>query len=185
MSSVFPLPAGASLPDLAAVAPARAASSMVSVEASSATARLALSRDRLRRAMLDHTKPKRASSQDSDPSWLDRLKSFPGAAVVIDALSGWWARHPLNALSAVAVDAARAAVQPVAQRNPLALMLVALVLGGALAWTRPWRWILKPALFAGLLPQVASKIVSQVPIETWLGFASNLGAGKPAAPTPP
>jgi hypothetical protein len=160
---------------------------------SSAAARLALSRERLRREMLARSTPRsragsRAASQGADaagsswPSWQERLKTIPGAAVVIDAIAGWWANHPLNPIASVAVEAARAAVQPMAQRNPLGMVLLALVLGGALAWSRPWRWLLKPALFAGLVPQLVSKLVAHVPLESWMGFASTLGKPKPAGP---
>lgn len=30
----------------------------------------------------------------------------------------------------------------------------ALVLGGLLAWTRPWRWVRLPGVVAGVLPQL-------------------------------
>jgi hypothetical protein len=54
----------------------------------------------------------------------------------------------------LAFNTAQAVVQPLAKTHPVALVTVAFVVGGLLAWRRPWRWILRPALFAGLLPQL-------------------------------
>ncbi len=67
------------------------------------------------------------------------------------------ATNPLQLAGQMANDAVKRAVQPLAQRNPLALVLGAAVAGGVLAWSRPWRWLLTPALLATLLPQLLSK----------------------------
>ena len=151
---------------------------------STALARLALSRDRLRREMLKRSAPKRLAADGSEthPTLQERLKSLPVVGVLFEALASWWSNHPLNAVSSVAVGAARTAIEPMAQRNPIALMVLALVFGGALVATRPWRWLLKPALFAGLVPQLVSKLAAQVPLESWMGFASNLSKPRAAPP---
>ena len=181
MSTV--LPAGET-PSASLNAPTQVHHAAVPMVESTALARLALSRDRLRREMLQRSAPKRHAADGSElhPSLHERLKSVPVVGVLFEALAGWWSNHPLNAVSAVAVGAARTAIAPMAQRNPLALMVLAVVLGGALVATRPWRWLLKPALFAGLVPQVVSKLMAQVPFESWMGFASNLS--KPHAAPP-
>ncbi len=98
-----------------------------------------------------------ASAVPTAPSRADlaeRLKDLPGAAMVIDAVQTWWAQHPLRTATLVAGEASRKFAAPLAERNPVALILGAVVVGALLAWTRPWRWILRPALFAGLLPAV-------------------------------
>ena len=138
--------------------------------------RLTLSRERLREAMRDRT-ARRSSSPSAGAAttaWLDSLKAIPGAGVVVDALRSWWAQHPLRVASMVAADATKSVLQPMAQKNPLALVLGALVLGGLLAWSRPWRWLIKPALFAGLLPQLVSKALAHVPSRSWLSVLTSL-----------
>jgi hypothetical protein len=149
--------------------------------------RLAQSRDRLRQAMRDVSAPPdrlgKQSAGGSAAAWLDSLKALPGASLVIEALSSWWARHPLRIAAMVGADAAKALVLPVAQRHPLGLMLGALLLGAALACSRPWRWMFKPALLAGLLPQLISKAMAQVPAQSWMAVLTSLAQerGKPAA----
>ena len=148
--------------------------------------RLAESRARLRQAMEAIAKPPQRASAGGAASlfgatvtsWLDSLKSAPGINIIVDAVSSWWQRHPLRLASGVAVDAARAMLQPVAQKNPVALVLGALVLGAVVAWTRPWRWIARPALLAGLFPQVLSKVVAHAPVSSWMSVLSSLAEGQ-------
>ncbi len=141
------------------------------------TQRLDLSRERLRLAMHCKERPARrdspASSQPESRSsstvdWLDSLRALPGAGIVIDAVSQWWQRSPLRLASLVAGDATRTVVRPLAQRHPLGLLVGAVFVGGLFAWSRPWRWMIKPALFAGLLPQIVSSAVAQVPLQAWV-----------------
>ena len=181
MSTVLP---ANDAPSVGLPVPTQTRHAGVSMVESTALARLALSRDRLRREMLQRSAPKRLAADGNavHPSLQDRLKSLPLVGVLFEGLASWWSNHPLNAVSAVALGAARSAVEPMAQRNPVALMVVALVLGGALVATRPWRWLLKPALFAGLVPQLVSKLAAQVPLESWMGFASNLSKPRAAPP---
>lgn len=144
----------------------------------SAADRLALSRECLRQAMHDASAPRGSATKQraagAGLDWLQSLKSIPGSSVVIEAVRSWWAQHPLRVAGMVAADAASAVVRPVAQRNPLGLVLGALVLGGVLAWSRPWRWIITPALFAGLLPQLVSKAMALVPPRSWMAVLGSL-----------
>ncbi len=147
--------------------------------------RLAESRARLRLAMEAIAKPtQRASAGDSGSffgatgtAWLESLKSVPGVSIIVEAVSSWWMRHPLRLASGVAADAARAALQPVAQKNPVVLVLGALVLGAVIVGTRPWRWIARPALLAGLFPQVLSKVIAHAPVSSWMSVLSSLADG--------
>jgi len=83
-------------------------------------------------------------------------------------------KTPFHLAGLFAKDALQAAVQPVAQRNPLALVLGAAVAGVVLVWSRPWRWLLSPALLATLLPQITSRIFNHgVPIP-WMKLLSSL-----------
>ncbi len=134
--------------------------------------RLAASRERMRLSM----KPQApAHSDHASPS--------------LKALQGWWAGHPLHVAGAVASDAIKTLLRPIADRHPIALVAGALVVGGLLVWAKPWRGILKPALVAGLLPQLLTKAMAVVPLESWLAvLASFTQKNEPAvapAPTPP
>jgi len=117
--------------------------------------RLALSRERLRRALSGAapTSGEEGGGPGTSSAWWDELRALPGAGIVIEAAQQWWAGHPLRINTLMALSAAQAVVQPLARRHPLALVSGAFLIGGLLAWRRPWGWI-KPALFAGLLPQL-------------------------------
>lgn len=137
-----------------------------------AVQRIEQSRERLRKAMQTSSSQDGGSASISSntipANLLDALKSIPGGGILLDAVKTWWTQHPLHTAGLVAAGAAKAMLRPMAQKNPLGLMLAMLVLGAALAWKRPWRWLLTPALFAGLLPQLVSKFVAHMPLETWL-----------------
>ena len=145
--------------------------------------RLALSRERLRSTMMPA--PPKSSAHASGfgsadgsltANLAERLKELPGAAMVIDAVQTWWSHHPLRTATLVAGEASRKFAAPLAERNPFALILGAVVAGALVAWTRPWRWILRPALFAGLLPAVASRFMRQLPLESWLRMFASVTA---------
>jgi hypothetical protein len=147
-----------------------------------AVERLALSRERLRSTMMPA--PQKAASQAFGSSSVgsftanlaERVKELPGATMVIEAMRTWWAQHPLRTATLVAGEASRKFAAPLAERNPVALIAGAVVVGALVAWTRPWRWILRPALFAGLLPAVASRFMRQLPLESWLRMFASVSA---------
>ena len=148
-----------------------------------ASDRLALSRERLRQAMRDIVAPPdRAAKQRAGGSavaWLDGLKSIPGANVVAEAVNSWWAQHPLRIAGMLAADVVKAVIQPVARRNPLGLVLGAAVLGGLLVWIRPWCWIPKPVLFAGLLQQLLTRAAAHVDPISWMAVLTSLVQQQP------
>ena len=151
--------------------------------------RLAVSRERLRQSMLATagSRPKdEASSSGTANKLLETLGAIPGASIVIDAVRSWWSQNPMRVASLVAADAAKTMLRPMAQRNPLGLVLGAALVGGLIVWARPWRGILKPTLLAGLLPQLVSKAMAQVPIESWLAAWTSLTEReRPPSPRPP
>ena len=148
-----------------------------------ATDRIESSRARLRAAM-SPAPPPAAGNAAEDKSWLSRIKTLPVVSLVVESFESWWSNHPLHAAGQVAAEASSAVVRPVARSHPFAFVLVAGVVGALLAWSRPWRWALRPALLAGLAPQFASRVVANLPIESWmtlLGAAlSKSGADSPA-----
>jgi len=149
-------------------------------ERQSAADRLALSRSRLRGAMMEIAHPPKRPSllgEGFGPmarGLFDKAHALPGASVVIDSLQAWWRHHPLRTASMVADEASRRLVRPFAQRNPQSLLLGAAAVGALLAFTRPWRWLLRPALFIGLLPQLTSQVMKRMPVESWLDMAVKL-----------
>ena len=168
-----------------------------SVSVVKATEQLMLSRQRLQLALAETAhanRPTAAVVKDSEkrqsPDWMNELRNIPGVGLGLQALSAWWAtrwqQHPLNRAVGMAWDAANAVAKPMAQRKPIAMALAAVAVGAVLAYSRPWRWILKPALFAGLLAQVSAKLVSEVPLQSWMSLVTAaLQGGSHGASSPP
>lgn len=140
--------------------------------------RLTLSRERLRLAMRDSAAPAShapgARIGGTGPSWLDNLKSIPAAGIVIDAARSWWTEHPWRVAGLLAGETVKTVVRPLAQRHPVGLVVGAVLLGGALAWTRPWRLVFTSSLLAGLLPQLLSKTVARIPAQSWMTLMTQL-----------
>lgn len=141
---------------------------------SAAIDRIEASRQRLLLAM-SPPPSEPANPTGRAPDWFNRLKATPTVSAVLESLSAWWVNHPLRPLTVVATEASEAVARPVARRHPLALVAAAAGVGAALAWARPWRWIFRSALFAGLAPQLASRVLASLPLESWLAMA---GAGR-------
>ena len=158
---------------------------------SAAADRVEASRARLMLAMSPPPPTAQDRTTRETQSWVQRLTDLPLLSAVIESVSSWWSHHPLRPVAHIANEASNAVVRPLAQRNPLTLVLVAGVIGAGLAWAGPWRWLFRSALFAGLVPQLASRVVSSLPIESWMTMAGAMRsrqqpasrAGTAAAPT--
>jgi hypothetical protein len=96
-----------------------------------------------------------------------RVSDLPVIGIVIGSLKEWWSRHALRPAMQVAVEASRAIMTPLAQHHPFVVVLSAGAAGAALVWSRPWRWIFSSALLAGLVPQLASRVIARLPLQTW------------------
>ncbi len=159
--------------------------------APTATERLEASRARLRDALLAiaHPPPKPSLLGELGvgnlgtfaSQILERLKALPMAAVVIESIEHWWAEHPLHAAGALAEEASRRYVGPIARKNPVAVVIGSIVFGALLVASKPWRWLLRPALFVGLVPQIASHALKSLPLDSWLQMLSTLSGKRAAA----
>jgi len=142
----------------------------------SAAIRLAESRERMRQYMLHgdgrHEARRRnaaARAVGLNPSRLDKLRAMPVVGVVIDALWAWWSNHPLQPAASLAEGLAHETIVPLTRRHPIGVLVGAFCVGGAIAWFRPWRYLGKEAIFAGLVSQVASITLTSMPWESVLG----------------
>lgn len=169
-------------PDVPAVAETQDAA-----QRPSATERLAASRERMRQWMLGadprdeaRRRTEAAIAAGERPAWLDRLRAAPVIGVVIDAASAWWANHPMQPAASLAHGVVRDAVAPLARRHPIAIVAGAFVFGVAVVRLRPWRWLLKPALFAGLTSQILTRVVSSVPLDSVLDAIGSFAKRRPA-----
>lgn len=154
----------------------------------SAIEQLETSRRRLRGAMKTIVHPPPSPSLLANglsglgDKLLDGVRHIPGAGIFLETLQMWWHEHPLRTAGLVAEEASRTLVEPAAERNPLALLLGSFGVGALLVLVKPWRWALRPALFIGLLPQLATHLMRRMPVETWLNMGARLlrkpGAGQ-------
>jgi hypothetical protein len=147
------------------------------IDASSPAERLSLSRARLLNAMQDISASRsEAAKQQAGASnvWMDSLAAMPGGTVMLEALRIWWEKHPLHIAAGLAAGAAKATLKPMANRYPLRLVFAAFVVGAIFVGSRPWRWIFKPAILMGFLPQIFTKLLTQLPSQSWSGALTTL-----------
>jgi len=83
------------------------------------------------------------------------------AAIAIDVVSEWWNQHPLHASASLAGAAARGVIVPLVRRHPAVVLGAAAVAGAVLMRSRAWRWLLRPALVAGVASQLASRLLTR------------------------
>ena len=93
---------------------------IVDAKEPSAAERLEASRARLRTALMEIAHPPPRPSLFGDlaigsfgSQILEKLKSLPGAALVIESIEHWWAEHPLHAAGALADEASRRQPHPI------------------------------------------------------------------------
>ncbi|MBK9574662.1 MAG: hypothetical protein IPO43_19055 [Rhodoferax sp.] len=126
-----------------------------------ASARLEVSRERLRQAMQGRRAAtdgsgNQAGAGPSGLAWLDSFETLPGISIVTDVLRRWWEQHPMRVPALLAGEALYAVALPLARRHPLGLVLGAAALGALVVVIRPWRWLAVPTPASGVLPQLTA-----------------------------
>ena len=147
--------------------------------------RLQQSRECLLAALL--TPPGGQASPSTAPSAWASFASFAASPSLAplwplaqSVLSGWWARQPAHQMAQLAQALLQAWVRPLAARHPLALMGGAMLAGAVLMAARPWRWLPRRALLAGLLPLLWRELARRQPPpgEARAAQASSAGSKK-------
>lgn len=82
--------------------------------------------------------------------------------IVGEVVGEWWAEHPLHTGATLALAASRSAIVPLVRQHPVAVLGSAAVVGAALVWARPWRWLLRPALIMGIASQLAARTITRM-----------------------
>jgi hypothetical protein len=143
--------------------------------------RLAVSRSRLRLELQAWQRGQETPTNSTQQSWLDALRAEPGTRVLLDALHLWWARQSWHQTTATLIASLSQLLRPLAQRNPLMLVLGAAALGGALVLFKPWRWLSLSTIAAGLLPQLLPKLLELLRPLSWVDMLNSwLQAGTKA-----
>ncbi len=84
------------------------------------------------------------------------------AAIFTELLNDWWRHHPLYPSANIATEAARRAIVPLIRRHPIAVLGVAAIAGAVLVQSRGWRWMVRPAVVAGVASQIVARRISQM-----------------------
>jgi hypothetical protein len=154
----------------AAAAPSAVAGGQAVQTVVPAAERLAENRERMRQWMLRldgryeaRRRAAAAQAEGAEPSLIDRLRGHPVFGLLIDAITGWWDAHPLNATASLANGVVRETIGPLARRHPFLMVSAAVLAGALLMRFRFWRRLVKPALFAGLVSQIATRLIAQLP----------------------
>lgn len=153
------------------------------LDASASVTRLELSREELRLALrhcagLDRPVRKPVQGLGWAEGLINAAKSIPVVDVAIDVVRRWWANHPLRSATLVARETVSAVAAPIAQRSPITLVVGALLAGAILSKIKPWRWLPRSLMFAGLIPQLSSRLIASVPLDAWLNAFTG-PAGRP------
>ncbi len=104
--------------------------------------RLALSRERLRRALHG------GAEGPAAPDPVAPGDDHQDASLALAALRVWWAQHPWRTTAVLASDMLTLLLAPQARRHPLRLIAVAGGTGALLAVARPWRALGRPGWLA-------------------------------------
>ena len=126
-----------------------------------ASERLTQSRERMSYWLTDDDREARANGHvNAGERHAEQPTSVGG--IVREVISDWWAEHPLHASATLAFKASRTAIVPLVRQHPVAVLGIAAVVGAVIIWARPWRWLLRPALVAGVASQLAARTIARM-----------------------
>lgn len=123
--------------------------------------RLARSRERMSFWLADENGTGRGNGGSSDDVDAAHEPASIGG-IVGEVVGEWWEEHPLHTSATLAIEASRSAIVPLVRRHPVAVLGSAAVVGAALVWVRPWRWLLRPALVLGIASQIAARTMTRM-----------------------
>ena len=126
-----------------------------------ANERLTQSRERMSYWLNDDEREARANGNSRTTERGDDHPVSVGG-IVREVISEWWDEHPLHASATLAFKASRIAIVPLVRRHPAAVLGGAAVVGAVIIWARPWRWLLRPALVAGVASQLAARAIARM-----------------------
>lgn len=126
-----------------------------------ASERLTQSRERMSYWLTDDDREARANGHvNAGERPAEQPTSVGG--IVREVIGDWWAEHPLHASATLAFKASRTAIVPLVRQHPVAVLGSAAVVGAVIIWARPWRWLLRPALVAGVASQLAARTIARM-----------------------
>ena len=138
-------------------------------QAEPAARRLQDSRARIRDWMQATTEMRdRPAGAQPSASWLDLLGEIPVLGKIVLGVRAALRNSPIPVVARLAERAGNEALRPTAKRHPLALVGVAAAGGAFLLWAKPWRTVLRSALLAGMLSQLGSRLIAQIPLASVL-----------------
>lgn len=126
-----------------------------------ANERLTQSRERMSYWLNDDEREARANGNSRATERGDDQTVSVGG-IVREVIGEWWDEHPLHASATLAFKASRTAIVPLVRRHPAAVLGGAAVVGAVIIWARPWRWLLRPALVAGVASQLAARAIARM-----------------------
>ncbi len=92
---------------------------------------------------------------------LSRARSLPGTALLMNAVSRAWQRHPARPAVESTLARYRPALERKARKQPIAMLGLAFGVGALLWLARPWRLMLRPKVVAKLVPAVFKHVTGK------------------------
>ena len=124
--------------------------------------RLTRSRERMSYWLADEEReghPRRRANGEANA---EHAEPISVGGIVGEVIGEWWAEHPLHASASLALAASRTAIVPLVRRHPAAVLGGATVVGAVLVWARPWRWLFRPAIIAGVASQLTARAITRM-----------------------
>ncbi|RZI84372.1 MAG: hypothetical protein EOP38_09335 [Rubrivivax sp.] len=131
--------------------------------------RLAQSRERIRQWLTQGQEGQLEDEGDAEgldlprqiKAWLGSLRDHPILTSTADAVQGWWESHPWRPATHLASGLVNEALHPLARKHPIALVLIAMTLGGSLVWLKPGRGLIKSLVLKGVVSQSVLGLAKQ------------------------